>query len=121
VSVARSRPKPPRPSAPIRSPVACPAEYAENWHLKSWLSGTRQVDGATHTRFYEDHPQPTDPCGVRHTESGQELITMRRPKTNINLAFHPNGAVAPATSTVPARLRRTAAATNDYRQLDPQR
>ncbi|MBV9810710.1 MAG: hypothetical protein JO286_26275 [Solirubrobacterales bacterium] len=46
---------------------------------------------------------------------------MRRRKTNINLAFHPNGAVAPATSTVPARLRRTAAATNDYCQLDPQR
>lgn len=104
-------------------PAAAAAEYAETWHLKSLLSHSRQDDGATQDAhwFYADHPKPTDPCGTSHTESGEQLITIRRPNTNINLTFHPNGTVTPATFTVPARLRRSATLTEDFSQIDPHR
>ena len=104
-------------------PAATAAEYAETWPLKSLNAHIRMDDGATQDThwFYADHPKPTDPRGVSHTESGEQLITIRRPNTNINLTFHPNGTVTPATFTVPARLRRSATLTEDFSQIDPHR
>ena len=103
--------------------MAAGGERPQTWHLKSVLSHARQDYGATQDThwFYADHPNPADPCGVSHTESGEQLITMRAPNTNINLTFHPNGTVTPATFTVPATLRRSATLTEDYSQIDPHR
>lgn len=71
----------------VGAAMAAAGEHPQTRHVKSLLSHARQDYGATQDThcFYADHPNPTDPRGVSHTESGGQLITMHPPNTNLNL------------------------------------